>query len=248
MKTNEEFLDGIYDKHSALLKKRKKRISAIATTVCAAVCIVVAVGAFNSEEPNIVIELYNDIRKSGAVFTRPETDSMEKPSVEDAEGEVSTSAPEDDEHLTMAEIYTKPTKPSSENAKDNKTQQEQSAPKPEVMTVVAEDISAVDGEMGVAAEIPDSGGDSVSATQSLPAKKPMPSTEEIVEAAYGILPEEERQSIVKDNAVATVTRYADGTQIYEVTFTVTASLEGPDADHITVQLDSELNEIRTLHF
>ena len=24
MKTNEEFLDGIYDKHSALLKKRKK--------------------------------------------------------------------------------------------------------------------------------------------------------------------------------------------------------------------------------
>ena len=59
---------------------------------------------------------------------------------------------------------------------------------------------------------------------------------------------EDALQFVKDNAVATVTRYADGTQIYEVTFTVTASLEGLDADHITVQLDSELNEIRTLHF
>ena len=77
----------------------------------------------------------------------------------------------------------------------------------------------------------------VKPTMPAPSKEPMASTEEIVEAAYSGIPEEERIYVIKDSANATVTRYADGRQEYEVGFQTTQD------KYIKVRLDSELNPI-----
>ncbi len=238
MKSNEEFIEGIYSKKDALVKKRKKKISVIATAVCAAICVVASVGVVGVQQPEKVVEIYNDIRKLGSSATRSEFEDADK-----SENETSTAVSEDNEYLFLTENYTKPTKPAAENENSDKIKQEGFVGSPEVLTDVAE------GEVGAenfAPEASESDGDSASPTKALSESNPMPSTAEIVDAAYEMLPEEDKQSVIKDKAVATVTRYADGTQIYEVTFTDTASLQTAIARHIKVQLDSDLNMIRIL--
>lgn len=243
MKSNEEFLEGIYSKKDAIIKKRKKKMSAIATAVCAVICAVAITGVIGLQKPEKVEEFYNEIRKFGSFATMSEYEDADM-----AVKETTTAFVEDNEYLLSEETYTKPTKPASEKEADDKLQYEGSAAKPvvEVLTDVAEGVA--DGEMNFAPETPDSGGDSASPTTALPSASPMPSTEEITDAAYELLSEEDRQTFSKDSAVATVTRYADGTQTFEVTFTAVSPLQPSEARHIRVQLDENLNLIRILSF
>lgn len=238
MRTNEEFLDGIYGKRDALLKKRKKKMSVAATALCAVVCVAVGASAGllgNRNEPNKVIEIYNSIMKSGSSVTESHMTYAEKEIVEDAEGEAPTDA-ESVEHATMADNYIKPAKPLPEATETTKAENGGMKDKgvTERLTLPAEDV-AVDSEMGYAPETPDTGSDSVSPTAAQPENNPMPSTEEIIEAAYNAIPEEEREFVIKESAEATVTRYADGRQEYTVYFRTTQD------KYMGIRLDSELN-------
>ncbi len=239
MKTNEEFLDGIYGKRDALLKKRKKKISVAATALCAVVCVAVGAAAGlvgNRNEPNKVIEIYNSIKKNGSSVTESHMTYAEKEIVEDAEGEVPTYT-EEIEYATMVDNFIKPAKPLPEATETAKAENGETKDKgvTERLTLPAESGAAIDGEMGYAPETPDTGSDSASPTAALPENDPMPSTEEIIEAAYNAIPEEEREYIIKESAEATVTRYADGTQEYTVYFRTTQD------KYIGIRLDSELN-------
>lgn len=243
MKSNEEFIEGIYSKKDAIIKKRKKKMSAIATAVCAVICAVAITGIIGLQKPEKVVELYNDLRKFGSSATRSEAEGVDM-----AVQETTTASVEDNEYLIAEEAYTKPTKPASEKDADDKLQYEGSAAKPvvEVLTDVAE--GEADGAMNFAPETPDSGGDSASPTKALPPSSPMPSTEEITDSAYELLPEEDKQTFSKDSAVALVKKYADGTQIFEVTFTAVSASQPSEVRHISVQLDENLNLIRILSF
>lgn len=238
MRTNEEFIEGIFSKRDALIKKRNKKISVAVTALCAVVCVAVGASAGlvgNRNEPGKVIEIYNSIMKSGSGVTEPQMSYAEKEIVENAEGEITTKAGSV-ELATMVDSYVKPAKPLPEateatepvngGTKDNGVT--------EKLTYPAESV-AVDGEMGYAPELPESGGDSASPTAALPENNPMPPTEEIVEAAYNAIPEEEREFIIKESAEATVTRYADGRQEFTVYFRTTQD------KYIGIRLDSELN-------
>ena len=246
MRTNEEFIEGIFSKRDALIKKRKKRNSVIVSAVCAAVCITAVAGVVGAQKPEKVEEFYNDFMKFGSFAKEDEFTNADR-----SEEESTTALTEDVEYYPIVESYTKPTRPASEKESDDKIQQECFTNKPEVLTgVVTEAIEGVaDGEMGFAPELPDSGGDSENAAEVQGTEnKTMPSTEKIVDAAYNALSEEERQCFAKGSAVATVTRYADGTQIYEVSFTAVDSLKPSNVRHITVQLDSDLNMICIVDF
>ncbi len=238
MKTNEEFLEGVYSKRDALLKKRKKKMSVAATALCAVVCVAVGAAAGligNRNEPNKVIEIYNSIKKNGSSVTESHMTYAEKEIVEDAEGEVPTDA-DNAEYATSGEVYIKPAKPLPEATETTKAENGGMKDKgvTEKLTFVAETV-IVDGEMGLAPEKPDSGVDSASPTAYLPENNPMPSTEEIIEAAYNAIPEEEREYVIKESAEATVTRYADGRQEYTVYFRTTQD------KYMGIRLDSELN-------
>ncbi len=239
MKSNEEFIEGIYSKKDAIIKNRKKKMSAIAAAACAVICAVAITGAIGLKKPEKVEELYNEIRKFGSSATRSESEGVDM-----AVKETTTAFVEDNECLTFAENYTKPTRPVTKEETYDKSQQD-GKPVVEVLTDVAE--GEADGAMNFAPETPDSGGDSASPTMALPPMSPMPSTEEIVDTAYEVLPEEEKQSFSKDSAVALVKKYTDGTQIFEVTFTAVSSLQPSEVRHICVQLDENLNLIRILN-
>lgn len=236
MKSNEEFIEGIYSKKDAIIKKRKKKMSAIVTAVCAVICAVAVTGIIGLQKPEKVEELYNEIQKFGSSATRSEYEDADM-----AVKETTTACVEDNECLTFVENYTKPTRPVTKEETYDKPQQN-GKPLVEVLTDVAE--GEADGAMDYA---PETGGDSASPTMALPPMSPMPSTEEIMNAAYELLPEEEKQSFSKDSAVALSKVYADGTQMFEVTFTAVSSLQPSEVRHISVQLDENLNLIRILN-
>lgn len=236
MKSNEEFIEGIYSKKDAIIKKRKKKMSVIVTAACAIICAVAVTGIIGLQKPEKVEELYNEIQKFGSSATRSEYEDADM-----AVKETTTACVEDNECLTFVENYTKPTLPVTKEETNDKPQQN-GKPLVEVLTDVAE--GEADGAMNYA---PETGGDSASPTMTLPPMSPRPSTEEIVNAAYELLPEEEKQSFSKDSAVALSKVYADGTQIFEVTFTAVSSLQLSEVSHISVQLDENLNLIRILN-
>lgn len=236
MKSNEEFIEGIYSKKDAIIKKRKKKMSVIVTAACAIICAVAVTGIIGLQKPEKVEELYNEIQKFGSAATRSEYEDADM-----AVKETTTACVEDNECLTFVENYTKPTLPVTKEETNDKPQQN-GKPLVEVLTDVAE--GEADGAMNYA---PETGGDSASPTMALPPMSPRPSTEEIVNAAYELLPEEEKQSFSKDSAVALSKVYADGTQMFEVTFTAVSSLQPSEVRHISVQLDENLNLIRILN-
>lgn len=236
MKSNEEFIEGIYSKKDAIIKKRKKKMSVIVTAACAIICAIAVTGIIGLQKPEKVEELYNEIQKFGSSATRSEYEDADM-----AVKETTTACVEDNECLTFVENYTKPTLPVTKEETNDKPQQN-GKPLVEVLTDVAE--GEADGAMNYA---PETGGDSASPTMALPSMSPRPSTEEIVNAAYELLPEEEKQSFSKDSAVALSKVYADGTQIFEVTFTAVSSLQLSEVSHISVQLDENLNLIRILN-
>lgn len=236
MKSNEEFIEGIYSKKDAIIKKRKKKMSAIVTAVCAVICAVAVTGIIGLQKPEKVEELYNEIQKFGSSATRSEYEDADM-----AVKETTTACVEDNECLTFVENYTKPTRPVTKEETYDKPQQN-GKPLVEVLTDVAE--GEADGAMNYA---PETGGDSASPTMALAPMSPRPSTEEIVNAAYELLSEEEKQSFSKDSAVALSKVYADGTQMFEVTFSEVSPLQPTEVRHISVQLDENLNLIRILN-
>lgn len=241
MKTNEEFLEGIYGKRDALVKKRKKQMSVITTALCAVICVAVVATAGlwgGEEEPNKVVEIYKTIMKSGASVTQHQFGYADEDFAEDAAAEPTTAGAEEAEQLISAEVYTKPTKPAADGAADYKTLTETFTVKTETVTERLTVAPTAQND-NYALETPDSGGDSEDAapTMPLPESSHMHSAEEIIEAAYNALAEDVRQYVIKDSAEAFVTRYADGTHTYEVYFRTTQD------QYMGIKLDSELNKI-----
>lgn len=243
MKTNEEFLQGVYGKRDAIVKKRKKQMAFAATAVCAVLCIGAAAtaGIFGGE---------NNINKS----TEIEREKNMASNVNSGKyHEVNGGYNEKAEHLYPEKVT---------NLDDYYVVDPESFSKIAeeiiVTEIAIEGVSGVDGaegEIGIAegVEVVTMQGDAViepgtqfanngnngevKATMPAPSEKPMPSTEEIVEAALGAIPEDEKVYIIKDSAEATVTRYADGKQEYAVGFRTTQD------SYVVVKLDSELNPI-----
>ena len=247
MKTNEEFLEGVYGKRDALIKKRKKRNSVVATAACAALCIGVAVsaGVFNSQsadktESKAEIEL--DHMNSGEIVSgetnyisvEDETtragfgydgNAQEKPeSVQDAEGK--------------PEMFTQTAAAEAAVTKIAATNAQNVSPQSSDDKIYKEEGGNEIGQSVVEMPEEESQAGGVVASTAAPEAKPMPSTEEIVEAAYNSLPDEEKQYVIKDSAEAMVTRYADGTQTYAVGFRTTLD------QYRVIKLDSELNVIQ----
>lgn len=261
MKTNEEFLQGVYGKRDAIMKKRKKRMAFTATAVCGVLCVAAAITANMFGGNNVgKISKTTEIEQGGYM----------NPNAHEAiSGELSAEINEVPDnkvyHEASTEAFTFVVESYSaviENAEGV----------PEIATEIAVEVDGddqlnsdgSDGEMGVAENIevvtmhgsavvepaePSSeahkNGDVIEGetampkpTMPAPPKTPMYSTEEIVEAAFSVIPEEERDFIIKDSANATVTRYADGRQEYEVGFRTTLD------EYWKVKLDSELNPIK----
>ncbi len=261
MKTNEEFIQGVYGKRDAIVKKRKKQMAFTATAVCAVLCVAAAITAnmFGG----------SDIDKMSKTTEIEHGGYMNQNAHEAISGELKAETNEVPDnklyHEASTEAFTFVVESYSaviENAEGV----------PEIATEIALEVDSDDqfnadgaeGEMGVAENIevittpgnavvapaePSSeahkNGDVIEGetaipkpTMPAPPKTPMYSTEEIVEAAYSVIPEEEREFIIKDSANATVTRYADGRQEYEVGFQTTQD------KYIKVKLDSELNPVK----
>lgn len=256
MKTNEEFIQGVYGKRDAIVKKRKKQMAFTATAVCAVLCVAAAITAnmFGG----------SDIDKMSKTTEIEHGGYMNQNAHEAISGELKAETNEVPDnklyHEASTEAFTFVVESYSaviENAEGV----------PEIATEIALEVDSDDqltadgaeGEMGVAENIevittpgnavvapaePATEGlkngntDEAKPTMPAPPKTPMYSTEEIVEAAYSVIPEEEREFIIKDSANATVTRYADGRQEYEVGFQTTQD------KYIKVKLDSELNPVK----
>lgn len=251
MKTNEEFIRGVYGKRDALVKKRKKRMAFTATTVCAVLCVAAAITANVFDDNGInKFSLTTEIEQGGF---------MNKNGNEAHSGQLKAEYNE-----TADKIQTETPESVTKVPQDYSLLNEDSALMPEIATEIAiegvpEGASGYDGETiesGVAdnigetvtmngsaviepaTEVHKNGNtNEIKPTMPAPSKEPMASTEEIVEAAYSVIPEEERIYVIKDSANATVTRYADGRQEYEVGFQTTQD------KYIKVKLDSELNPI-----
>ena len=256
MKTNEEFIQGVYGKRDAIVKKRKKQMAFTATAVCAVLCVAAAITAnmFGG----------SDIDKMSKTTEIEHGGYMNRNAHEAISGELKAETNEVPDnklyHEASTEAFTFVVESYSaviENAEGV----------PEIATEIAlEGDFGYDGsetEDGVAEniEVITTPGNAVVAptepssevhkngnviegetaipkpTMPAPPKTPMYSTEEIVEAAYSVIPEEERIYVIKDSANATVTRFADGRQEYEVGFQTTQD------KYIKVKLDSELNPI-----
>lgn len=246
MKTNEEFLEGVYGKRDALIKKRKKRISVAATAACAVLCVGVAVsaGVFNSQsadksENKSEIELgYMNSGESASgetnyisadYETTKASFGVDGETAEITEGIADAQGKPEmfNNSAAVTEIATEYATYSAEavSQKDNGEKIQKEEDENEIGTSVIE----------MPEEETQAGG--VAASTAAPSSNSMPSTGEIIEAAYNSLPDEEKQYVIKDSAEATVTRNADGTQTYSVGFRTTLD------QYWVIELDSELNVI-----
>lgn len=247
MKTNEEFLQGVYGKRDAIVKKRKRQMAFAATAVCAALCIGAAATAG-------ILGEKNNINKSTEI---ERANNMASNANSGEYNEVHGGYNEKIEHL-YPEIVTNLDDYTIDGALANELVAEGYIP--EIVTEIAiEGNFGYDGkesEDGVAEGVEavtmqgnpviepgtqyanNGSNGEVKATMPAQPKDPMPSTEEIVEAAYNAIPQEEREFVIKDSANATVTRYADGKQEYDVGFKTTLD------EYWKVKLDSNLNPVK----
>lgn len=252
MKTNEEFIRGVYGKRDALVKKRKKRMAFTATAVCAVLCVAAAITAnvFDDSGKLSKFSLTTEIEQDG-FMNKNDSEAQSgqlkaeynytEYNVESEQPEAFTKVPQDysvltDDNVRLPEIVTEIAiegVPEGASGYDGETTE----------SGIADNIGETVTMNGSAVIEPATEGlkngntDEAKPTMPAPSTEPMPSTEEIVEAAYSVIPEEEREFIIKDSANATVTRYADGKQEYEVGFQTTQD------KYIKVKLDSELNPI-----
>lgn len=265
MKTNEEFLKGVYGKRDALVKKQKKRMAFTATAVCAVLCVAAALTANTFGDNNI-----GKISKS----TEIEQGGYMNPNDREAiSGELKAEINE----VPSNKIYPEKTTEAFTFAVESYSAVVDNAEGvPEIATEIAVEVFteiAVEGDFGYDGSETEDGvaenveiitmpgnavvepaepsseahknGDVVEGETALskptmpaPPKAPMYSTEEIVEAAYNAISEENKQYVIKESANATVTRNADGTQEYEVGFKTTLD------EYWKVKLDSELNPVK----
>ncbi len=267
MKTNEEFLQGVYVKRDALVKKRKKRMALTTTTVCAVLCVAAAVTAnVFGESGAVKIIKTTEIEQSGfmnrndkelySVEMKEEynvlTDKLQPERATEtvtmlAEGE----AVFNENGLNVPEIETEFAVESVQDGNlgyDNSGSPPEKVESEENTSAEVEELTVQDGSVITPAVPPEEELKSNASVEGEPAisKPAMPapletpdySTEEIVEAAINAIPEEEREFIIKDSANATVTRYADGKQEYEVYFRTTLD------EYWKVKLDSGLNPVK----
>lgn len=249
MKTNEEFIQGVYGKRDALVKKRKKRMAFTATAVCAVLCVAAAITANFFDDNNLTKFSHTTEIKQGGFMNQ--------------NGNEAHSGQLKAENKYSDKVQSEKTEAFTKVPQDYSLLNEDNALMPEIATEIAiegvpEGVAGYDGEkeeggaeyagetvtmngsavIEPATEVHKNGNtNEVKPTMPAPLKEPMASTEEIVEAAYSVIPEEERIYVIKDSANATVTRYADGRQEYEVGFQTTQD------KYIKVKLDSELNPI-----
>ena len=248
MKSNEEFIEGIYSKKDAIIKKRKKKMSVIVTAVCAVSCVIAVAGYIGADEISA-----DEKESPPEITTAPETVVNET-----AEGNADFEA----EYFTDSECYTLIADSTNHSAK----------PTPEIVTVEdnsaqkgqAEEITRIEVEQGMSVitkpaapnlpEAPETGGDGPDMfAQSgffpnsndgdgksdfpIAMAPPIVTTENAVDAAYRQMTDSEKAKVSKDNAEAVVSRDADGTQTYTVYF------ELAKGGFYKVKLDSELERI-----
>lgn len=249
MKTNEEFIQGVYGKRDALVKKRKKRMAFTATAVCAVLCVAAAIAANFFDDNNLTkfshtteIEQGGYMNQNGneAHSGQLKAEYQYSDKVQSEKTEAFTQVPQDysmlnEDNVNLPEIATEiAIEGVPEGAVGYDGEQEEGGAEYSGETVTMHGSAVIEP---ATEGLKNGNTNEVKPTMPAPSKEPMFSTEEIIEAAYSVIPEEEREFIIKDSANATVTRYADGRQEYEVAFQTTQD------KYIKVKLDSELNPV-----
>jgi hypothetical protein len=241
VKTNEEFLQGVYVKRDALVKKRKKRMAFTATAVCAALCITAAATAGMLGD--------NGVKKFSFITEIEQGSFLNKNGNESYSGKLNAAENGGDK--------IQPEKPESTTAISYILLVGDDADVPEIATEIAiegvtgvpESFDGAEIEEGLSEEI--SQGNSVlesttavvkdpyadETTTAAPARPPKPTTQEIIDAAYNVFTEEERVNVIKETGHSTVKKYNDGSHEYEVWFHTVQD------KYVGVRLDAELNPI-----
>ncbi len=248
MKTNEEFLQGIYGKRDVLVKKRKKRMAYTATAVCAALCVAAAVTA------NVFDG--NGVNKTGMTTEIEQGGFMNRNENEAISGELNAShndsddkvQPEKGELITFVENYTfltediaRPVEISTGvNVDGNADKQFAYNEEIEGEAGIPEGVEAVTEQNDLAVEQTTQAVvkvDDLTESTAAPPKAPKPTTQEIIDKAYSVIPEGEREFVIKESANSTVRKYNDGRVEYEVYFRTTQD------KCVGVKLDLELNPL-----
>lgn len=246
MKSNEEFIEGIYSKKDALIKKRKKKISVIVTAVCAVICVAAAAGFIGADRPVADEEEAPEITKAS-----------EKVWVEEAEGYADEDCADAEIYNLVSEYPKDPAAPVTEaamhddNSDGNKGQSDEKIYHEGEMGISDITVPEYPAETGGdgpdtgvqgGSIIPDSNGSGKTdnltpAEPPIAMAPPIVMTDEAVDAAYDRMTEAEKAKVSKENAEAVVSREADGTQTYTVYFEL---LKG---GFFKVKLNSELERI-----
>lgn len=260
MKTNEEFLKEVYGKRDAIVKKRKKQMAFTATAVCAVLCVGVAVtaGIFGGKSIDKTQTEYEHSmvsNKSGAEDHKLYYNTADATKY-NSEFFYPATVPNPDDYsfvaddgidLSIEDIPETATEIAIEGVPDSTVgydgEQEEGAAEYTGETVTMNGSAVIEPATEALKN-----GDVNEIKPTMPAapKNPMPSTEEIVEAAYNALSPEIREYAVKDSAEATVTMSADGTQTYEVYFHLNKPLPpeySSNSQYVKVRLDTQLNKI-----
>lgn len=264
MKTNEEFLQGVYVKRDALVKKRKKRMALATTAVCAVLCVAAAITANVFDKNGIAkIRETTEIEQSGFMNQNDKelysgelkeeynilTDKLQpEKATETVTMSAEGNAVMNEDGLFVPETVTEIALEIEQNGNlgyDNSGSPPEKVESEENTSAEVEELTVQDGSVITPAVPPTEElksnasveGELAVSKPAMPAPPETPdhSTEEIVEAAVNAIPEEEREFIIKDSAESTVTRYADGKQEYTVYFRTTLD------EYWVVKLDSELN-------
>ncbi len=239
MKSREEYEASIFAKRDALLAKRHKRITAIATASCIAVCFITAF-AFLPRRISTdltVTEGVANITVQTLAVTEPKTTAH----IEDAEGEVYTFF-----SMFSEQAYTKPhySEKQLANVEDYAGEVADEAKKPSA----TKKASSSDVEIAVEAEkttkrnfgfYPEWMKDEYDFYREddvTPDSDESFTTEEITDKAKSYLSDELKSGIIEKHNMVTVSRSADGTEIYTAWFYT-------DGMQIKVELDSDNLEL-----
>ena len=243
MKTSEEFIKEIYGKRDAIIKKRKKQTAFAATAVCAVLCVSVALTAnvFSGDGIN-KFSLITEIEQGG--FFNKNGNETQTGELNALNGDANEQElPPEPESTTCPELYF--------IIEDN-------AETAEVATEISFEEGVADVPFGYETQESEEGlSDGVNSnngvlesttavvkaenddetTTAAPPRPPKPTTEQIIEAAYNVFPEEEREYVIKETANSMIKKYNDGRHEYEVWFHTVQD------KYVGVRLDAELNPI-----
>lgn len=232
MKSREEYKASIFAKRDALLAKRKRTALTIAATGCVAVCFITA-AAFLPKNISSDIKIYDE----------PEHTTTQAVQATEVLAEEKTEA----EIYTLGVIYTTPphTKPHYSETQTNTTHyagivhvtEPAESPAIEVEDGAATAEKTTKKSYGFSPEWMQEGFEFYEESEVVTPDSSDGFTEdEIIQKAKSCLSAELEDKIIEKHNMVTVSRYADGTEIYTVWFYT-------DTEQIKVELDSKNLEL-----